>query len=293
MELKPYVSVIIPAKNEGILLKNTVDSFFSIKTTYTVEIVIVDDGSTDDCAEFIHNYPEKDKIKLIKAEGLGSAMARNLGAESASGDFFIFCDAHLAFEDFWVENLLNPILSGEADAVNPGIADSTNPDSIGFGYSWNHNLEPKWNADKHKPFFSPLLAGGCLAISKKVFFDVDGFEKSFKVWGREDEEFSIKLWLFGYRCIVLPSVKIQHYFRPSNPPFKITWDDVDWNFLRMAYSHFSEERIVKCKSLIKYSNPTEIEEKLLKGDILEQRERYRKRRKFDDNWFMEKFNIPF
>ena len=292
-ENNPYVSVIIPVRNEGIHLKKTIESLHAVKTMYPFEIIVVDDGSTDNCCDFIRSNTNDGQIKLKVTKGLGSSMARNSGADIASGEYFIFCDAHLTFEDNWMENLLEPIVNGIADASNPGIADSRNPESIGFGYTWNHKLEPTWNVEKESSFYSPLLAGGCLAISSKVFFDVGGFERGFKVWGREDEEFSLKLWLFGYRCIVQPKITILHLFRPSSPPFKITWDDINWNFLRLAYSHFNQDRINKCCSLIEYSAPLDLQYQLLQGDILDQREHYLSRRKYDDNWFMEKFGIPF
>lgn len=287
---EPYVSVIIPVKNEGSLLKNTIESLIAVNTTTSFEIIVVDDGSNDNCCEFLIN---KEFIKLTTTPGVGSAQARNKGVEIALGKYLVFCDAHLSFEDNWMENLLEPLINGEADAVNPGIADSVHIDNIGYGYTWDHKLAPKWNVEKLEPFYTPLLAGGCLAVSREVFNDVGGFEKNFKVWGKEDEEFSLKLWLFGYRCMVQPNIKILHFFRPDNPPFQITWEDLNWNFLRLAYSHFSQERINKCKSLIKYSDPIRIEEELLASGIMEQRNHYMKRRKFDDNWFMEKFEVPF
>lgn len=291
--LYPYVSLIIPVKNEGIHIKNTIESIMAAKTKIPYEIVVVDDGSTDNCCDFIRSNEGWNHIKLIKTIGLGSAMARNRGAEISKGEYLIFCDAHLTFEENWIDHLLEPILKGEADAVNPGIGDTVQRDNIGYGYTWDHKLEPKWNVGKKEAFFSPLLAGGCLAVTKKAFLDVGGFEKGFKVWGREDEEFSIKLWLFGYRCIVEPSVTIHHLFRPSAPPFQITWDDINWNLLRMAYSHFNLDRINKCKSLIKYSDAIELEKQLLDSNIMEQRHNYLSRRKYDDDWYMEKFGIPF
>ena len=291
----PLVSLIIPAKNEGIHLKNTIDSINAAKTKYPYEIVVVDDGSDDHCCDFLC-YLLKEKvntIKLITTKGLGSAMARNLGADVAVGEYFIFCDAHLTFQDNWMDFLLEPIVKGRADAVNPGIGDTIRIDNIGYGYTWDQNLDPKWNVGRNKAFYSPLLAGGCLAISKKAFFDVGGFEKGFRVWGREDEEFSLKLWLFGYRCMVQPKVTILHLFRPSNPPFKITWDDINWNLLRMAYSHFNLTRIEKCKRIIKNSDANELEKQLLKTNIIEQRNDYLTRRNHDDNWYMKKFRIQF
>ena len=140
---------------------------------------------------------------------------------------------------------------------------------------------------------TPLLAGGCLAISKEVFIDIGGFEHGFKTWGREDEEISLKLWLMGYKCAVEPGCTVLHIFRQNDVPFLLTWNDINYNLMRLAYTHFNESRIKKCKDLIRYSDPDEITEKVLTSNVLEQREQYFHKRIYDDDWFMNKFSIPF
>ncbi|MBA2873216.1 glycosyltransferase involved in cell wall biosynthesis [Anoxybacillus calidus] len=293
MANKPLVSLIMPVKNEGKHIKNTIESAFSVKTDCDFEIVVVDDDSQDGCCYFLKKN-KNEKIKLINTEGLGAANARNAGAEHAKGDIFIFCDAHLFFEDYWIDRLIEPIQKGIADATNPGIADVKNPENIGYGYTWNENLEPKWNREKKKePYPSPLLAGGCLAISRKAFEDIDGFERGFRVWGREDEEISLKLWLFGYKCYIVPDVTVLHVFRPTAPPFELKWEHVDYNLLRMAFLHFNYERIYNSTKQIKYSLKTLLMAELLQTDILEKRALYEQKRKYDDDWYMKKFNIPF
>jgi glycosyltransferase involved in cell wall biosynthesis len=291
--VKPLVSLIIPTKNEGQHVRNTIISALEAKTGQSFEIIIVDDASTDGCCNSLASLGTSGQIKVVRTQGVGAAMARNIGAEIAVGNYLIFCDAHLFFEDWWIDRLLMPIQNGQADATNPGIGDTVNPGNVGYGYSWNGKLEPKWNTDRRTLFPSAHLAGGCLAISRNAFFDIDGFERGFRVWGREDEEISFKLWVFGYKCYVEPKVKILHVFRPSSPPFQITWDDINYNLMRMAYSHFKEERIEKCKKLIKHSDPEKILAAVLANGVLKQRDMYFSRRKYDDDWYMTTFNIPF
>ncbi|HHY22523.1 MAG TPA: glycosyltransferase [Bacilli bacterium] len=286
------VSVIFPVKNEGKHIKNTIDSLRKCKTNHQYEMIVVDDASNDGCCDYLRENKEDD-VTLVSVGGVGAAMARNVGADHAKGDYYIFCDAHLFFEDYWIDRLLEPIENGFADATNPGIGDVANPSNVGYGYSWTSTLEPRWNTGKRELFLSPHLAGGCLAISKKAFDDIGGFERGFKVWGREDEEISLKLWLFGYKCAVVPSVKVLHVFRSDSPPFVITWDQVNYNLMRMAYSHFNEERIEKCKKIIKHSKPEKIVSDVLQSNVLEQRKAYFAKRKYDDDWYMKKFNIPF
>ncbi|MDQ0246440.1 glycosyltransferase involved in cell wall biosynthesis [Bacillus fengqiuensis] len=290
----PLVSIIFPVKNEGENVKNTLDSLFSVQTDYPFEVIIADDFSEDGCCDFLIDYQHADNIKLVKTEGLGAAMARNVGADHAKGNYLIFCDAHLFFEDYWIDRMMELIIEGTADAVNPGIADAANQLSIGYGYHWNQDLEPKWNiAYRSEPYPSPLLAGGCLAITREAFFDIGGFERGFQVWGREDEEISLKLWLFGYKCYIQPNVKVLHIFRTHDSPFTLTWENVNFNTMQMAYSHFNESRIQKCKELLKNSDPDKIDDLVKKGNVLKQRQEYFQRRKYDDDWFMEKFKIEF
>jgi glycosyltransferase involved in cell wall biosynthesis len=287
----PAISIILPVKNEGLHIQNTMDSILQSKTNYSFEMIVVDDGSTDGCC---HNIEKLNSaIKILKTNGLGAANARNLGGEKAIGDYLIFCDAHLFVEDYFIDRLIAPITKGLADAVNPTIGDTSDSRRKGFGFTWTPLLEPRWNTGFESLTQTPLLAGGCLAISQKIFHQIGGFERGFKTWGREDEEISLKLWLMGFTCAVEPACTVLHVFRENALPFKLSWDDINYNLMRMAFSHFNELRIDKCKGLIQYSDPDEIIERVLKSGVLKQREEYFKKRIHDDDWFMNRFSIQF
>lgn len=286
------VSIIFPVKNEGENLRNTLDSLFAHKTNYAFEIIVVNDGSTDKCCDFLKNYDKKEYITLIETEGVGPANARNIGAARASENYLIFCDAHLKFEDWWIDRLLEPLLSGQTDAVSPAIGSFENDQFIGFGQILKPNLRIKWNPRSNSLSETAILPGACLAISKRVFEEIDGFEKGFRTWGHEDVEFSIKLWLFGYQCHVLPTVKILHLFK-KQLPYEVRYEDFYYNILKMAYSHFNQERIQKCKNLIIYSKARDIERRVLENGALDQRRIYAKRRKKTDDWYFHKFKIDF
>jgi hypothetical protein len=65
---------------------------------------------------------------------------------------------------------------------------------------------------------------------------------------------------------------------------------VHYNLLRMAYSHFKEERIAKIQRQVPSGR---LVKRVLDGGVLEQRDRYLRQRKYDDDWFMNRFDIPF
>lgn len=297
----PLVSIIFPVKNEGIHLKNTLDSLQNTKTDVRFEVIVVDDASEDGCCDFLANHDYSFAVTTFRTVGLGAARARNAGAEKAKGTYFIFCDAHLFFEDYWIEKLLDPIENGIADGVSPGIAQHDNPKSVGYGYflslqdhTFKAKLSGKNVVPKDKsPFETAGLPGGCLAISKRVFDDIGGFDRGFIVWGHEDFEISLKMWLFGYTCYVQPQVTILHVFRKVFP-YAVSTNHADFNMMRMAYSHFSEERIEKCKKFIRMREKADrIIELVLEKDALKQREEYFARRKYDDDWYFKRFNIDF
>ena len=287
----PFVSIIFPAKNEGDNIKMTLDSLFSVKTNYLFEVIVVNDGSTDDCCAFLINN-QNNNISLIETHGLGAANARNLGAKVAKGKYLIFCDAHLQFEDWWIDRLLEPLIANKSDAVSPAIASFENPDFIGYGQTLKFHLGIKWNTKQTHLFETAVLPGGCFSISKEVFDNVGGFDTGFRTWGHEDVELSIKLWLFGYRCHCQPNVKVLHLFRKAHP-YKVSYDDVYYNLLRMAYSHFNHERIQKCKKMILNNKVTKIESEVIQDGVNKQRLFYHKKRKHNDDWYFNKFRIDF
>ena len=87
------LSIIIPIYNTSKYLKECLDSVVN-QDYKNVEIICVDDGSTDDSANIVESYLKKDeRFKLIKTEHKGVAYARNLGLANAKGEYITFIDS--------------------------------------------------------------------------------------------------------------------------------------------------------------------------------------------------------
>lgn len=85
----PLVSVIIPCFNHGMYLQKAIESV--LKQTYrNIEILVIDDGSTDNTKEVAAKYPG---VKYIYQQNQGLSAARNTGAQYSTGDFLLFLDA--------------------------------------------------------------------------------------------------------------------------------------------------------------------------------------------------------
>ena len=93
------VSIIVPVYNIEKYINRCIDSI--IKQSYKkIEVIIIDDGSTDNSSKIIDNYPQKDsRIKVIHKENGGLSSARNEGMKYASGDFLCFIDGDDYIDD--------------------------------------------------------------------------------------------------------------------------------------------------------------------------------------------------
>ena len=121
----PRVSVIIPTFNNSSLLPETLDSVLGQSFT-DFELIVVDDGSTDETANIVQrDYP---KVKYLFQLNGGPAAARNAGVNSSHGEFIAFCD----HDDLWNPEHLQRLLDGlAADPQSAMVFD--NAEYFGIG----------------------------------------------------------------------------------------------------------------------------------------------------------------
>ena len=86
------VSIVIPSYNAARYVKEAVDSALA-QTYKNVEVIVVDDGSTDGTKKILAPYSESKKIRYIYEENKGLAGARNTGIKNSSGEYVAFLDA--------------------------------------------------------------------------------------------------------------------------------------------------------------------------------------------------------
>ena len=102
---KTDVSVIMPVYNTEPYLREALDSLLK-QTNPNIEIICVDDGSTDASASILKEYTEKDpRVQILRQNHQGAGAARNLGMESAQGEYLLFLDADDFFADTLVEEI--------------------------------------------------------------------------------------------------------------------------------------------------------------------------------------------
>lgn len=97
------ISVIIPVYNASALIDRCLDSVFGQTYNGNIEVIIVDDGSTDNSVDIIKHRREQDRIRLFQQTNSGPSTARNKGIAEAQGKYLAFLDA----DDYWMPDFLS------------------------------------------------------------------------------------------------------------------------------------------------------------------------------------------
>ena len=127
------VSIIVPIYNGEKHLNRCIDSLIS-QTFKDIEIICLDDGSSDNSLKILKNYEKKDRrIKVISKSNSGVSDTRNIGIKEARGDYICFCDCDDFVEKNMIEVLYNTIKKENVDVVrcNYKITYSNNNYEVG------------------------------------------------------------------------------------------------------------------------------------------------------------------
>ena len=117
MKSNPLLSIIIPQYNEEKDILDCLESL-SLQTYKNFEIIVIDDGSTDNSLKMIKDFAKKNKkIKILEQNHRGPGIARNLGAEESKGEILVFVDADMTFDKDYLKNLIQPILNENENAI--------------------------------------------------------------------------------------------------------------------------------------------------------------------------------
>lgn len=194
LSAQPLVTVVIPAYNRYPFIREAVESVIT-QTYFNWELIIVDDGSTDETTTYIKSIPDQ-RIHLLELQHCGNiAQLRNTGAEAGTGEWIAFLDS----DDMWVPEKLEiqlRLLQKEKRRWAYG----------GFELM---NEAQETIANKHgtyHPFSGKIIHQlitckasvniGSLIIERIFFNETGGFNINKKLFCREDYEFTLRLALY-------------------------------------------------------------------------------------------------
>ena len=145
----PFVSIVMPVYNAEKYLEQTMDSLLA-QSMKNIEIIAVDDGSTDGSLTLLKKYADKDKrVKVYTQKNKYAGVARNKGLKHAHGEYVLFLDSDDFFEPELVEETYYAAMVNEADVVMYG-ANCFNNET---GKTWigKHLLDANYVPEK-QPF---------------------------------------------------------------------------------------------------------------------------------------------
>jgi len=211
-ESKNLISIVIPAYNCEDTIEKCLDSLKKLKWENT-EIIIINDGSTDQTSKILKKYKE---IIVINTKNKGPSNARNLGIKKAKGEFIAFTDSDCILHPEWLEELYKGFTSDKiagvgGDQQSPSDETETGKliqdfmKSVGFVADY---LKTSQNLIKtnHNPTCNVLYR-------KSVLKEIGGFDE--KLWPGEDVEIDLKIIRKGYFLYYNPKSIVYHY-RPKN-----------------------------------------------------------------------------
>ena len=169
--MKAKVSVIIPVYNVEKYVLRCLDSI--VNQTYSnVEIIVINDGSTDNSINVIKNkYGKNDKLKIFNKKNGGLSSARNIGLNQATGNYILFVDSDDWLEINCVSELIDEAKSGNADIIEFGyrtISDKGELNSIKFN---NSVISSKEKILEEFFFGNQIVDIVCNKLYKKELFD--------------------------------------------------------------------------------------------------------------------------
>ena len=195
-ENAPLVSVIMPAYNSAEHIGEALDSVLA-QDWRPLEIVVVDDGSTDDTAAVVRSYPD---VVYVRQDNKGPSAARNTAVERSSGEFVANFDS---------DDLLPPTrVSDQARYL------MTHPD-IGavFGRQQWINA-PEWMARDSVYGDVDGIPLSSVMFRREVFFELGGYDTSF-VHG-EDMDLLVRMRERGIEYQVIPEIVLYRRYQPSS-----------------------------------------------------------------------------
>lgn len=222
------VSIIIPTFNGATRIPACLAALRNQKTNREIEILVVDDGSTDRTAEVVRSWPE---VRLISQSNSGPAAARNRGASEARGTLLIFTDDDCVPVPDWLEALLKPF-------SDPGVVGSK-----GAYRTRQKSLVARFVQIEYEDRYCIMAAREDIdfidtysaAFVRERFLEMDGYDTSFPVACAEDIELSYRMSALGWKMRFAPEAIVYH-----------THPDSFWRYLKKKYK-FAFWRVLAVK----------------------------------------------
>lgn len=216
MDKKPLVSIIIPVKNDSLLLKACLESISNLDYPKDrFEVIVADGMSTDGSAEVAKYYGAKVILNAKQTVSPG----RNIAFKHAAGEIIAFTDADCVVDKAWISNSLKYFADEKIACVGgPNLTPSDEGSfgkAVGFVFNQKIFSAGSIHARESREIMEVKSIPGCNAIYRKDTLDkVMPINESLLTC--DDTELNQRLIDKGYKLLYAPDVFVWHYRRPNS-----------------------------------------------------------------------------
>ena len=203
------ISIIIPCYNQGEYLEDAIESAYG-QTVPAHEIIVVNDGSTDNSAEIAERYKFasfpgiESPVKVIHQVNKGLASARNTAIMHATGDYILPLDADDMLKENAIERLSQTILQSNADVIAPSFETfGLRNETVTLGTFTMDDLK----VGNRLGYFS--------AIRRSALLEVGGYNPKM-IWGFEDYDLWFDLFKRNKTLMVMTDVLVRYRIRTNS-----------------------------------------------------------------------------
>ena len=211
------VSVVIPTFNGHSRIGSCLHALLSQSPPRDIQIIAVDDGSTDETAGVVQRY---EGVLLLRQSNLGPAAARNRGAAQATGAVILFTDDDCVPVSGWVEAMLQPFADPEVIGVKGAYRTRQRKLVARFVQIEYEDRYRMMSRFQYIDFVDTYAAG----FRRDRFLEMSGYDTSFPLACAEDIELSYRMSARGWKMKFAPQAVVYH-----------THPDSLWRYLRKKY----------------------------------------------------------
>jgi GT2 family glycosyltransferase len=212
-----HISIIIPTYNGALRISNCIESLLKQSGSHSYEILVVNDGSTDNTIDVLKSFPS---IQVITQLNTGPAAARNRGAREARGEILLFTDDDCVPMSDWITEMLRPF----TDAAVVGAKGIYRTHQRGLAARFVQiEYEDRYRIMQAHPDID-FIDTYSAAFRRDRFLEMNGYDTSFPVACAEDIELSYRMSARGWKMRFSPTAIVYH----SHP-------DTFSNYLKKKY----------------------------------------------------------
>ncbi|MBC8278519.1 MAG: glycosyltransferase [FCB group bacterium] len=195
-------TVVIPVYNAEKTVGRTLDALLAQKGAEHLEIIAVNDGSTDKTPQILRQYP----VRVLHQQNSGPASARNHGFREALGDIILFTDSDCIPQPGWLEHMTAPFADPEISGVK-GIYITRQKSLVARFVQLE--FEERYRM-LEKLQYIDFVDSYSAAFRKTALDHAGGFDESFPKADNEDVDLSFKLAADGFKMVYAPKAIVEH-----------------------------------------------------------------------------------